>query len=228
MLIKNEFNIPGTIAGQIVKYLSDAIISGSLKFGEKIIENQLKEKLGVSRSPIREALRILESQDLVENIPRKGTYVKRITVEDFKDNMIIRAELEGLAARLAVPYLKDAEINNLQNILSRMSVITSMNKPEEFANLHFRWHDIFIRASQNRQLIDIITKLRKKYEFIRIHLLYYPERTKRIVGWHEAILSSFIKKDPVLAGALAKDHILQINDKETFEKFENFISEYGG
>lgn len=115
MNVNNAFeglNLPRSLMEDITNSLRDAIIEGRLQPGQQIVEKELQKTLGVSRAPIREALLKLEGQGLVDIIPRKGSFVRTITARFIQENFIIRAWLEGLAARLCLQHLKESDYDN--------------------------------------------------------------------------------------------------------------------
>ncbi len=111
---------PQMIGQQLAKVLIDAIVTDDIHGGEKLVENQLQKKFGVSRSPIREAIRDLEKIGLVEIIPRKGTVVKKITRKGVKEDYAVRAPLEGLAAKEAYSNIDERDLSQLDKALETM------------------------------------------------------------------------------------------------------------
>jgi DNA-binding GntR family transcriptional regulator len=100
---KPQFQVP--LVNQLTEFLTNAIIEGNLKEGQRLVENELQRTFGISRAPIRESFRILEKNGLVNTIPRRGSFVRNVTQKDVEENFPIRAYLESLAARLAVQNL---------------------------------------------------------------------------------------------------------------------------
>ena len=109
-----------SLPDQVYDHLFKAIISGELKPGEKLVENELCKEFGTSRAPIRESFRILESEGLIVIQPRKGTYVKALTRGDIEEAFAVREALESLAAKLAVPHMTETEMNALANFIKEM------------------------------------------------------------------------------------------------------------
>ena len=132
---KPKFQV--SLVEQIENYLTNAIIEGRLKTGDRLVESELQRKLGVSRTPIREAFRILEKNGLIITIPRKGAYIREITLKDIKENFPVRAWLEGLAARLAVPNMTEKDIDPLKEKLAGMEQAVENN---DF-NMYFKYHN---------------------------------------------------------------------------------------
>jgi len=149
-----------TLADQIANVLKDAILTGKLKGGDQLLEDKLKHDFDVSRTPLREAFRVLEKEGLVEILPWKGAFVKNISREDVKDFFPIRANLEGLAARLAYENGAQRHAHEMEKCLKHMQLSIHKKDFAEYSKHHMAFHDVFINASQNQTLIDIIQNLR--------------------------------------------------------------------
>jgi len=108
------------LVDQICRALRDNILSGRLKGGQQLLEDQIKNEYGISRTPLREAFRVLEKEGLVEIVPRKGTFVKGITRQDIEAHFPIRAILEGLAARLACSNLTQEDLSEMEDLFQSM------------------------------------------------------------------------------------------------------------
>lgn len=213
--IEQEFNpqYPATLVGQITDFLTNAIIEGRLESGQRLVENELQRKFRISRAPIRESFRILEKNGLVINIPRKGTYVRKITQKDIEENFPIRASLESLAARLAIPNLKSKDTNRIESALSRMTEEARNNNFKSYFKYHNEYHEIFINASRNDTLIEIIENLRRQAVWFRFSYLWHQENFEYAIRVHREILDLFIKKDAGRVEALVKEHILIALDR---------------
>ena len=111
---------PNILAEQVSRILSDSILEGVLKGGDRLVEAELQKKFGISRSPLREAFRDLEKRGLVVITPRKGTVVRQITRKDIEDNFPVRSVLEGLAAKEAYQKINDEEKKALHKALQKM------------------------------------------------------------------------------------------------------------
>jgi DNA-binding GntR family transcriptional regulator len=145
-----------SLRDQVIVAIRDAVIQGEFKPGEKIHEQALSELLGVSRTPIREAIAILEQQGLVQIIPKRGTFVARVDLEELKDKLYIRSAMEQLAIRQAVERLNSEQWLNLCEILKHMllDMKEMVEKGDVIAanELDIKWHKILVDAAQNRHL----------------------------------------------------------------------------
>jgi DNA-binding GntR family transcriptional regulator len=204
---------PVPLVEQITEFLTNAILDGQFESGQPLVENELQRKFGISRAPIRESFRILEKNGLVTIIPRKGTFVRKITQKDIEDNFPIRANLEGLAARLALANMDDRDIERMESALSRMTEAARKNNFKTYLKYHSEYHDTFNQASKNDTLIEILQNLRRQAIWFRFSYLYVQESFKYAIQSHRAILDLFIKKDADRLEALVKGHILIALDR---------------
>jgi DNA-binding GntR family transcriptional regulator len=209
---------PTSLVRQITKFLRNAIIEGQLEGGQRLVENELQRRFGVSRAPIRESFRILEESGLLVTVPRKGTCVRKVTRKEIEENFPIRAALEGLAARLAVSHLEEKDIKAMESALSQMAKAARGENFSLYHKCHFQFHEIFIRASNNDTLIGILEKLRHHHIWFSLSYRYFQESFEYDIDVHRQILEHLIKKDIDPLDALVKEHILI-----GLEKFLQFI-----
>jgi DNA-binding GntR family transcriptional regulator len=182
---------PTLIGQQISKFLMDAIINNELNGGEQLVELELQKRFGISRSPLREAYRDLEKLNLVEIVPRKGTYVKKIYKQDIIENYAIRAPLEGIAAREAYSRMTQIELNTIHHALEGMMRATLHGKIREYWKKHSVFHDTFINASGNNLLINIIHMLRIHSVRHRLAFPNYDENLNKSLNIHKKIFKMF-------------------------------------
>lgn len=206
-----RYSLP--LVEQISEFLTQAIMDGQFESGERLVENELQRRFGVSRTPIRESFRILEKKGLIHNIPRRGTYVRKITQKDIMENFPVRANLESLAARLALPYLTAQDMERMEATFARMSEAADHNDFKSYLKYHTQYHNVFIRACHNDTLIDILENLRNQAIWFRYSYLYVQEAYDYAVKVHRQILDDFIKKNTDHLEALVKEHILIALDR---------------
>lgn len=185
------------------------IIKGYYKDGERLVEPKLAETLGISRTPIREALRQLEGEGFIDIVPRKGAVVKELTLKDINDLYAIKANLEGLAARQATGHISDKDIERLKGINEKFYQISSKNKNviEEYLKYNIDFHDIFIKASNNKKLIETLEGLSKNFQRFKSILVTKAERTEEAFSEHNEIIRSFEARDAELAEKAVRLHI---------------------
>jgi DNA-binding GntR family transcriptional regulator len=204
------YSIP--LVEQIAEFLTNAIIEGRLENGERLVENELQRKFKVSRSPIREAFRILERNGLVIITPRKGTFVRKISQRDIEEYYPIRACLEGLAARLAIPHLEANDIETMKSGLSGMKNAVREKDFKSYFKYHSEFNKVFIYASMNGALIGMLENLRLQSMCFKFSHFYFREYNEDAVSVHREILDLFIKKDADRLEAFVKEHILNALD----------------
>jgi DNA-binding GntR family transcriptional regulator len=200
--------IPESLSKYIGEIFANAIVEGKIKGGQKLVENEIQKRLGVSRSPIREAFRILERKGLVVNVPRKGTYVRKISENDIKENFPIRAYLEGLAARLAVPNLSPNDIAKMESDLEIVIKSAKLKDYKTYLKHHSNFHETFIRASKNTTLIEFLENLRRQSIWFRFTYFYVIDSSEVAIRAHSEILELFKKKDVEKVEFLVRNHIL--------------------
>jgi DNA-binding GntR family transcriptional regulator len=211
---------PHVLGDQVALILTEAILEGKLKGGDRLIEVELQKHFGVSRSPLREAFRNLEKKGLVTIIPRKGTFVKRITRKDIEENLPVRATLEGLAARETHKRITDKILSEMTRTLSRMENAAACADTRAYWKHHLLFHDLFINASDNKVLINILKTLRIHSLWHRFSYRYYQEDLQKSMAVHRDILD--LLQNPESDGdeieALVRRHI-----DEALEKFMTYL-----
>ena len=200
---------PHVLGEQVSHILMEAILEGVLRGGDQLVEVELQKQFGVSRSPLREAFRDLEKKGLVVIIPRKGTYVKQVNRKDIEENFPVRAVLEGLAAREAHPNMTDKIIEALSGALNKMETAVETGDTKAYWRNHLEFHDIFITASHNEVLINIVKTLRMHSLWYRFSYQYYQEDLKRSLAVHQTIFDLFRNRDTNIndLGNLVQEHI---------------------
>lgn len=189
----------------VFESLREAIILGKLRPGERLMEIQLAEEMGVSRTPVREAIRKLELEGFVVMVPRKGAYVAGISVKDIVDVFEVRAALEGLAAGLAAERITGDEMDHLERSLLKI------NKMEENLDTIVEgdtsFHALIYQASRNQRLVQIITHLQEQIQRFRMTSLSQPGRVKIALDEHKMIVEAISDRNIELAQNLAREHI---------------------
>jgi DNA-binding GntR family transcriptional regulator len=216
---------PIGLVDQISGWLTNAILDGTIKEGDRLIETDFQKQFGVSRSPIREAFRALNKMGLVIITPRRGTFVKRVTRNDIEEQFPIRAVLEGLAVRLAFERMKDEDLERIEKTFKKMERTAEGNDVKGYWRYHHLFHDQLIDVSQNRMLIDTLQKIRIQHLMFKVASLYYREELHGSFELHKRILELLRDRetDPKYVEDFVRDHIekakprfLQYIDEELF------------
>lgn len=191
----------------VFESLREAIINGHLEPGERMMEIQLADEMGVSRTPVREAIRKLELEGFVVMIPRKGAYVAGISLKDIADVFEIRAALESLAAALAAERITEEELEALERSLVKVGECTEANDLEALITVDTDFHDILYKASRNERLVQIVSNLREQIQRFRMTSLSQPGRMKDALEEHRKLVEALSERNIELARTLAREHI---------------------
>ncbi len=197
----------------IFNTLREAIIVGELKPGERLMEVQLADKMGVSRTPVREAIRKLELEGLVEMLPRKGAHVADLSVKDIMDVLEVRATLDGLATRLSASRITDEEIKELRHQLAQFINYVEKDNLQGSIKKDVEFHDIIYRSSRNEKLIQISNNLREQVQRFRVIYIKDYSSSRELIREHTEILEAIASRDPAAAMECAQRHIK--NQEET-------------
>ena len=187
--------------------LRQAILRGELKPGERLIEIQLANKLGVSRTPVREAIRKLELEGLVLMIPRKGAEVADISEKSLKDVLEVREALEELAARLACDKITKAGINRRKEAAQDFRSALKSNDITQMAEADVRFHDVICNATENQKLGQLLNNLREQMYRYRIEYLKDQHVYEKLLSEHEEIIRHIEKGEKDEAARVVSRHI---------------------
>jgi DNA-binding GntR family transcriptional regulator len=193
-----------TLREKILEHIRDAIISGSLKAGSRVSEPELAERYGISRTPIREAFRQLESEGYLTVIPRRGAVVSEFSQKDVEDFYAIKSILEGYAARQACNKLTGKELDKLQANNARLAVLADQNDIKAFFKIHNDFHVMFIKAADNEKLRELINSVETRFQRLRFMSLNMPGRMKISVQEHGKIIEAFRRRDAEAAEMLVR------------------------
>lgn len=199
-----------SLRGRVFQQIRDGILSGKYASGDELREITIGQELGVSRTPVREALRQLELEGLVEIIPNKGAHVTGITNKDVKDIYMIRSYLEGLAARWATEHITEEEISELEEIVLLAEFNLKKDKPEQVVMLDGRFHALLYKTTNSRMLDHVLVDFHRYVQHARASSVAAKDRARKSVREHKAILEAIKEKDADLAEQLANDHILHV------------------
>ena len=188
--------------------LRDAILTGKLVPGERLMENQLAEKLGVSRTPVREALRMLELENLVELVPRKGAQVLDMSEKDIVNILEVRSALEGLATSVACKKMSKEDLQQLKNMEVDFEKAVADNDVEHFVDIDEDFHDLIFAATENDKLINIFRNLRiQLYRYRMAQAKNNETSMSTIVAHHRSIIRAIENHDSEEGASIAQGHI---------------------
>ena len=187
--------------------LRQAILTGELKPGERLMEIHLANRLGVSRTPIREAIRKLELEGLVTMIPRRGAEVAQITEKSMKDVLEVRRTLDALSAELACERISQEEEEALKKACQNFEEAVKTKDTKAIAKADVAIHDIIAAATGNQRLIQLINNLAEQMYRYRFEYIKDASQHERIIQEHRIIYESIVNKDKEAAAETAKIHI---------------------
>jgi DNA-binding GntR family transcriptional regulator len=180
-----------SLTDSIVEDIEAKIIEGSLRPNQRIIEEELCKDYGVSRSPVREALRTLESRGFVERQPRKGVTVTALSLKEMEDIYMIRARLESLATVLAIKNQRQTTIKKLKNLHQRMIELAENNDVNQYYKLNHKFHNTIIHASGNTRLINLLDSFNKQTMRYRRMVTQSPGWMEESLGVHGKLIEWF-------------------------------------
>lgn len=187
--------------------LRKAILTGELKPGERLMEIHLANRLGVSRTPIREAIRKLELEGLVIMIPRRGAEVAQITEKSLKDVLEVRRALDALCVELACDRISAEETEQLRESCEEFERATETEDTAVIAKADVELHDIIVHATGNQRLIQLINNLSEQMYRYRFEYIKDEDRHDNLIREHRMIYESIAKRDKKRAAEAAKLHI---------------------
>ncbi len=194
----------------VFETLRDAIITQVLKPGERLMEIQRADEMGVSRTPVREAIRKLELEGLVVMVPRKGAYVAGVSMKDIHEVYEVRSALEMLAVTLAAERITEEELDALERQVLRESEEEDKQDGSDLDNIIYidsSFHDIIYQAAHNQRLVQFVNILQEQLQRFRAASLARPGRSKTALEEHKQIVEALSDRNGELAARLAREHI---------------------
>ncbi|MBQ9122855.1 MAG: GntR family transcriptional regulator [Lachnospiraceae bacterium] len=187
--------------------LRQAILTGELKPGERLMEIHLANRLGVSRTPIREAIRKLELEGLVTMIPRRGAEVAEITEKSLQDVLEVRRALDALSVELACDRISEAELEQLEIACKTFEEAIAGKDLKKIAHADVALHDIIVKATGNARLVQMVNNLSEQMYRYRFEYIKDESNHQRLIEEHRIIYESLKQKEKEVASQTAKLHI---------------------
>lgn len=197
----------GSLGNKIFDILRDRILNEEYENGHKLNELALANELKISRTPIREALKQLELEGLVESVPNKGVYVKGFSPRDIDDMFEIRLALEGLAIQLAIDRMDEAHLIKIQEVFDLMEFYTSRKEQDKINDLNILYHETIYQATQSQYFEQLLKDVHYYVSVTSRHSITQPERLETALKEHRAILEAIKTKDKELAKETIQKHI---------------------
>lgn len=203
-LVSNDF-LP--LRDVVFNTLRQAILTGELKPGERLMEIHLANKLGVSRTPIREAIRKLELEGLVTMIPRRGAEVAQITEKSLQDVLEVRSRLDALCAELACERISPQELEALGEACKAFERAIESKDVRSIAEADVALHDIIVEATGNKRLVQLVNNLAEQMYRYRFEYIKDFSMHQRLVEEHRVMYEAIKNKDKETAAQAAVTHI---------------------
>ena len=200
----------------VFESIRNAIVEGQLLPGERLMEVQLARELGVSRTPVREAIRKLELEGLVKMETRKGAYVTPLSIRDFVEMMQIRGALEALVAKLSAENATQADIDLMHESNNKFKEAAQNNDIAGIVEHDIEFHEALYQSSGNAHLIKMLHSIREQLKRIRVEYVQTIDDKVPLIGQHESIIEYIEKHMPLEAQQVAEKHI-SITEKEMLD-----------
>jgi DNA-binding GntR family transcriptional regulator len=191
----------------VVELIREAILSAEYKPGDRLLQQEIAKRLNFSPTPVREALRQLEAEGVLDHSPHRGVRVVEAKMEDVREIYLIRAALESLATREAVPNITRAEIARLRELQSELETLSAEGHLQALRKLNFEFHMRVYKASGMAELYHLIQNLWTKFPWDTLHVL--PGRAASSVIEHSRVIQAIAEGNAELAGHRVQEHIEQ-------------------
>jgi len=198
-----------SLSQEVAKRIREMIRKGILKKGDRIAEKPLCEATGVSRTPLREALRLLTSEGLVELIPNKGAFVAQPSMSDIREMFMVMSILEGTCARECVKKMDEKGWNRLDKLYGKLEKHYQDSNHEKYMAVNHSYHTLVQDLAGNKILSEVINGLRQKILLYRYRQIYQPNRLDESMQEHHDLHEAFRKRDRDEAERVMKEHLVR-------------------
>lgn len=206
-----------SLRGQVFDKIRSDILNGKYKRGEELVESSIGKELGISRTPVREAIRQLELEGLVQLVPNKGAFVTGISKKDVRDIYLIRARLEGLAARMAAKNITPELLDAMEETVVLSEYHAKKEHYEQVCEMDSKFHKLLYKASGSRILEHTLTDFHQYVQRVRMASIMKKRRMEKSNDEHDAILTAIREHDEEKAELVATRHI-----SNTVENLKNY------
>ena len=197
----------GYLAQEAAKRIREMIRKGALKKGDRILESPMCQAMGVSRTPLREALRILSSEGLIELIPNRGAYVAQPSIKDIGEMFYVMSILEGTCARVCVEKMDDEGLRRLDDLYRKLEQHCQAEDREKYMAVNHSFYSLVQELAGNRVLSEVIDGLRQKILLYRYRQIYQPNRLKESMQEHRDLQQAFRERNPEAAERFMQEHL---------------------
>ncbi len=212
MKLKNSFSQRRSLGQDVFEYLKNAIIDQTIEQGERLVESKISDMLGISRTPLREALHKLEKEDWIEKIPSGGYMVVTLTKDDIEHTFGIRSVLEAYAAKLAAENHTAKDLIPLENKIKEYQICLEKEDTDKLPKINTEFHDLLYNLSGSPRLVKMINQLRAQISRFRQIILKQVEFAHKSNKDHIKMLEAIKEKDGDAVELLVKNHIIKGKD----------------
>ncbi len=199
--------VHNSLHDEVASRLRERIFAGDLAPGTFIDEVRVAEEMSISRTPLREALKVLTAEGLVRHEPRRGCFVAEVTEKDLDEIFPVIALLEGRCAYEAARNASDADLQALEALHQKLSRHAKAKRINEYYEANFAIHEAIITLADNRWLAQVISDLRKIVKLARLQQLHAPGRLEQSLSEHLAVFAALKARDPEGAEAAMRTHL---------------------
>lgn len=198
-----------TLSEKVAEQVRILIRKNELKRGEKLSEQRLCDSLGVSRTPLREALRQLSAEGLVTLVPNRGAFVADVSMEEVRQMFEVMSVLEGTCARLAAKRMSDADLAELEGFHAGLEERFAANDPHGYVSRNNEYHTFVQEKAGNLVLSNLVSSLREVILLHRYRQIHHPGRLGNSMEEHRELIEAFRRRDAELAEALMRNHLMR-------------------
>lgn len=192
------------------RILKEAIIRGDIESNTRLTLQEIAENMGISKTPVREAINFLASEGLVKLIPNKGIIINEISIDDFQEILQIRSALDGLIAELAAQKINEEEISTMMKIIKEMEISVQKDDRLTYNDLDIKFHDFLLNITGNHKLKDLYNNLISQVYKFRLRTLKLAYRMSKSLVEHQNIALAVKEKNPHKANKEMRKHINSI------------------
>ncbi len=197
-----------SLSETVAQRIRDMIRRGVLKKGDRIVEKQLCDALGISRTPLREALRILKSEGLIDLLPHRGAYVAQPSMQDIRELFDVMSILEGACARVASQKMSNADFARVDKLHQKLEKHFEQKDHEKYLEVNHKFHSLIQEMAGNKLLNELLDGLRQKILLYRQRQLFQPDRFEASMNEHRLLLEALRKRDADAVESLMKTHLM--------------------
>jgi DNA-binding GntR family transcriptional regulator len=197
-----------SLSETVAQRIRDMIRRGVLNKGDRIVEKQLCDALGVSRTPLREALRILKSEGLIDLVPHRGAYVAQPSMQDIRELFDVMSILEGACARVASQRMSKTDFARLEKLHQKLEKHFEHKDHEKYLEVNHKYHSLVQELAGNKLLNEILGGLRQKILLYRQRQLFQPDRFEASMKEHRLLLEALRNRDTNAVESLMKTHLM--------------------